>query len=425
MRVPQLPPGSPGVQSLAGQLVVFTGKLSSLSRQEARLLVRQLGGTTAEDPTVRTTLLVVGAEGFGPQSRIVDGAAIAPAEPTDPGGGGPDASGPSAAATAASLQPSLRASRAVRETSNKLRHAESLNAQQLAHIRIIGEDEFCGLVGLPTTDTLKRQYFALRDLLVRYPGLREDQLKYLVKYGVIQPVLRTNADMFFGFPDLAAIKQVHDGLAAGLPFRSVVRGFVASRQGQLALDFRLEATPAKILMLSRPQRSTATLERSGSGPVQVDPRDVATAERYFVAGSSLDDGDESTLEEAALAYRKALEVDPSLVPALINLANIHYRTGELVEAQALYERAIDLEDDFFEAHFNLGNIHHDLGRFRQAQACYEEALRLSPAYADGHFYLAVTLEKLGLPAEARPHWLAYRQLAPQGEWIELAKEFSE
>ncbi len=79
-----------------------------------------------------------------------------------------------------------------------------------------------------------------------------------------------------------------------------------------------------------------------------------------------------------MAYRKALEHDPYLVAALINLANIHYSRDELVEAQALYERAIGLESDFFEAHFNLGNIYHDLGRFAEAQACYREALRLNP-----------------------------------------------
>jgi tetratricopeptide (TPR) repeat protein len=120
-----------------------------------------------------------------------------------------------------------------------------------------------------------------------------------------------------------------------------------------------------------------------------------------------------------------LELDPYLVPALINLANIHYSRDELVEAQALYERAIGLESDFFEAHFNLGNIYHDLGRFNEAQDCYVEALRLNPFYADTHFYLAVTLEKMGLSTEARPHWRSYQQLAPQGEWVELAKEFSE
>ena len=40
-------------------------------------------------------------------------------------------------------------------------------------------------------------------------------------------------------------------------------------------------------------------------------------------------------------------------------------------------------------------------------------------------YLAVTLEKMGLSNDARPHWRAYQQLAPQGEWVALAKEFSE
>ena len=44
---------------------------------------------------------------------------------------------------------------------------------------------------------------------------------------------------------------------------------------------------------------------------------------------------------------------------------------------------------------------------------------------DAHFYLAVTFEKMGLSQEARPHWTAYRSLAPQGEWVELAKEFSD
>ena len=39
--------------------------------------------------------------------------------------------------------------------------------------------------------------------------------------------------------------------------------------------------------------------------------------------------------------------------------------------------------------------------------------------------LAVTLEKIGHSAEAKAHWRSYRDLAPEGEWVELAKEFSE
>jgi tetratricopeptide (TPR) repeat protein len=120
-----------------------------------------------------------------------------------------------------------------------------------------------------------------------------------------------------------------------------------------------------------------------------------------------------------------LIVDPDLVPAIVNLANIHYARDALIEAQALYERALNLEPDCFEGHFNLGNILHDLGRFDRALACYREAVALNPSYPDAHFYLAVTLEKTGHSAEARPHWKAYQELAPHGEWSELAREFTE
>jgi tetratricopeptide (TPR) repeat protein len=91
----------------------------------------------------------------------------------------------------------------------------------------------------------------------------------------------------------------------------------------------------------------------------------------------------------------------------------------------LYERAIGLDPNCFEAHFNVGNSQHDLGRFDRALVCYRDAVALNPGYADAHFYLAVTLEKTGHSAEAKPHWKAYQELAPDGEWTELAEEFLE
>jgi len=149
--------GSP----LAGQLVVFTGKLSSLGRKDARALVTRLGGDTADDVNAKTTMLVIGAEGFRPTPE--------------------------------------------RDKSNKLKRAEELNAQPGAGprpIRILSEEDFCRLAGVATPDTLKRQYHAMRDVMARYRALREDHLRYLVKCGVLRPVLRTNADTFFAFPDL-------------------------------------------------------------------------------------------------------------------------------------------------------------------------------------------------------------------------------
>ena len=242
------------------------------------------------------------------------------------------------------------------------------------------------------------------------------------KWGLIGRLDRGSGEAYYAFPDLAVIRQADEALAGGASFRAVLRNLLASRSGQLTFDFRLDAQPAKVLQLKRrePPPLAALMDPAPR------PRLVASsAEQFFVAASILDDGDPANSGEASAAYRRALEADPYLVPALINLANIHYAKDEIAEAQALYERAIALEPDVFEAHFNLGNIFHDLGRYPEAQNCYREALALNSAYADAHFYLAVTLEKNGQSLDARAHWRAYQQLAPQGEWVDLAKEFSD
>jgi tetratricopeptide (TPR) repeat protein len=356
-------------QPLADQVVVFTGKLSSIGRKEAQALVIRLGGSAADEVSARTTLVVVGAEGA--------------------------ASG---------------------EKSQKQRKAEDLG------VRVISENDFCRMAGLQPPEDLKQQYYGQRDLLGMYPGLREDHLRYLQKWGLIRPVMRTHTETYFPFSDLLIIRQVSAELQSA-PFRAIVRGLQAERSGQLTFDFRIDAEPARIIRLKRPKAKEVGKE-TGRDAVVPMTSPQTLAEEYFTKASALD-VDESRHNAAASWYRKALEIDPYLVPALINLANIHYGRDELAEAQALYERAIGLDPDFFEAHFNLGNIYHDLGRFKEAAACYRTALLLNGQYADAHFYLAITLEKTGHSLEAKSHWRAYQTLSPDGEWVELAREFSE
>ena len=279
-----------------------------------------------------------------------------------------------------------------------------------------------------------------RDVRSLYPSITDNHLRYLEKWGLIHGGA-PREERLYSFGDLLTIKQVAAELQRGTSLRVILRGLLAERQGQLELDFHGHASDvprAKVLALEGHKArggSSAPTQNIHPGPAASrdaslqgfpfsDPQ-TALAAKYFIEGSRLDDGDGRKMEEAAAAYRKALVIDPDLVPAIVNLANIHYARDELIEAQALYERAINLDQDCFEAHFNLGNIHHDLGRFGEALHCYRGAVKLNPAYPDAHFYLAVTLEKTGHSVEAKPHWKAYQDLAPQGEWVELAKEFSE
>jgi len=351
----------------SGQTLVFAGRLLALVRDEARALAEQLGATVVDEVTSGVDVLVAAS---------------------DPG--------------------------------QKLKRAEQINAEIPGRIRVMPEDEFCQIAGVASPSALRQQYHAQRDLLDRYRHIREDHLRYMQKWGLIRPAVRTEGETYYAFPDLGVIKQAEAELAAGASFRAVVKNLRDARSGQLAFDFRIEAQPAKILELKRrePPPMAALM-------APLIEEEASSAEEYFMAASILDNGDPANFDEAAAAYRHALELDPYLVPALINLANIHYARDEIIEAQALYERAAALEPDVFEAHFNLGNIYHDLGRYAEAQACYREALALNPTYADAHFYLAVTLEKSGQSPDARPHWKAYQNLAPNGEWVDLAKEFSD
>jgi tetratricopeptide (TPR) repeat protein len=373
-------PALPRAPALTGETVVFTGKLWSFGRKEARAVVERFGGTPDDDVTLRTTLLVVGGESY-PE-------------------GVPDVA------------------RLVHDTSThsqKLRRAAQLNADQPDKVRLISEDEFCRRIGLPSLAELREKHYGQRDILAMYPSLREDHLRYLQKWGFIRPAFKNNADTFYDFGALTLMRQVHNELQRGMSFRAVLRDLQASRSGQLTFDFRIDAQPARII----------TLKPREIAPPQPGLRPLSTAEQYFLMGSLLDDGSADRQDDAAEAYRRALEDDPDLVAAIINLANIHYAKDELAEARALYERAILLDASYFEAHFNLGNIHHDHGRYLDAEVCYRNALDINPAYAEAHFYLAVTLEKTGRSTDARHHWLRYQSLAPEGEWVELAREFSD
>ncbi len=273
--------------------------------------------------------------------------------------------------------------------------------------------------------------FGVKDIRNRYPRITENHLRYLEKCGLVRAAA-ARGDGEFTFAEVATIKQLSMELEKSVPLKHALRALMADHQGQLQLDFHASnPSPAKVVALPAPQQRRPVAERAPAPPVVTgtafpfsDPQ-AALAAKYFIEGSRLDDGDDRKMEEAAAAYRKALVIDPDLVPAIVNLANIHYARDELIEAQALYERAIALDQDCFEAHFNLGNIHHDLGRYDDALVCYRDAVALSPGYADAHFYLAVTLEKTGHSPEAKPHWRTYQELAPDGEWIELAREFSE
>lgn len=84
------------------------------------------------------------------------------------------------------------------------------------------------------------------------------------------------------------------------------------------------------------------------------------------------------VEEAVIAYNKAISICPDYAPAYNNLGVI-YLDGirNLKEAKTLFETAISLKNDYTLAHFNLGRVLEADGNKVEAAKCYQKAIELN------------------------------------------------
>ncbi|MCC7184712.1 MAG: hypothetical protein IT185_00620, partial [Acidobacteria bacterium] len=228
----------PAERPFAGQHVAVLGKGGVLSRRDMRALVERLGGTCAFSLSDHTTIVI----------RTGDA----------PAAGWP------------------------------------------AHVReVLTEDAVCRAAGLPDLEMLRTRYYSARDLQGMYPGLREDHLRYLGKWGLIRPVAGR-----YSFNDLHVIKAAAADLAKGVPLNGILRGLTAERTGQLAFDFqptRMDSPRARVVSLPTARRDA---QGAADRAAQIQSANYTLAAKYFLEGAELDDGDERNLDLASASYRR-------------------------------------------------------------------------------------------------------------------------
>ncbi len=142
---------------------------------------------------------------------------------------------------------------------------------------------------------------------------------------------------------------------------------------------------------------------------------------WFMAGCDAED--RSDLSAAEEAYRKALELQPTLAAAHTNLGNLLYRRGDAIAARAAYERAIELEPNQPEARFNLGNVLEDIGETDLAIAEMRRVCWAHPEFADAHYNLGLLLARSGGVTQARKHLEMYLELDEESDWSQHARTF--
>lgn len=183
--------------------------------------------------------------------------------------------------------------------------------------------------------------------------------------------------------------------------------------GQLLLDFDAKEIEKLRSFPMQSSRRTA----------QDESRDEARkseAEQWFQRGLAIEETG-ARAEDAAAAYRKAIELNPNAAGALVNLGTIAFRKKKLKDAAAYYARAVAADPDYPLARFNLGNLEEEQGHVETARRHYLDAIRLNPRYADAYFNLALLCERSGDLLQAVGYWQTYLKLDAASSWASTAR----
>ena len=278
----------------------------------------------------------------------------------------------------------------------------------------------------------------------------ESQIRAYARLGQIDPERGPGRRLAFSFQELLLLRTTKGLLDSGVPARRMRRIWSSLRRqlegkapltgisifadgrravawdgrarwrpdsGQFLLDFdagalaeRALAVPDSIAVIERPPaRAEVDQPSTGDDDEELGDREppALSAEQWFQIGCELEDG--SPLE-AQVAYRQAIEADPDLADAHLNLGRLAHAAGELGKAEAHYRDAVRIDADDPVAHFNLGVLLEDRERSAEAIHAYQRALSLDPGQADAHYNLGLLLESLGRRSAAMRHLMAAQRL---------------
>ncbi len=116
--------------------------------------------------------------------------------------------------------------------------------------------------------------------------------------------------------------------------------------------------------------------------------------------------------EAETCSRRAIELHPDAIGALLNLGNALMAQHKYEEATRCYRRILARNAREPQAHNNLGTLLKLQGRLEEAEASYREALRHAPHYPDALTNLGTVLQEQGRLEEALACYQRAVQLKP-------------
>ncbi len=379
--------------ALEGKQIAITGRLASMTRNEAVDWIRKVGGEYHPTPIRTTDYLVIGQQGW-PLQR--DG----------------------------------------RLTQHMLK-AQSLREKGL-DVQIIPEDEFLGHLGLgERQDGIRRLYTT--EQLSRILQTPVALLRSWVRLGLIKPAKTVHRLCYFNFEQVASAKVLIELSRRGVTSERIRKSlqqlghWIPDAETSLNQLGILERGGRLLVRLQNGQLAepSGQLQLDFGPPAEPEPEDEEgdpppTPHLHRISRDWFEEAirheEEDRLEDAAEAYHQALLAGQAEPEICFNLGNVLYRLGRKDAASQRFMQAVEQDPEYVEAWNNLGNVFAETNRHEHALLAYQNALRVEPNYADAHFNLAETLEHLNRRAEARDHWRRYLKLDPHSSWARQVRE---
>lgn len=264
--------------------------------------------------------------------------------------------------------------------------------------------------------------------VARLLNLSAERVRSWVRSGFLEPERGKRGELRFTFQDLVLLRAARELLGARVPagrvrraLRELRRQIPADRplsglsivadgrrvvardgrtrwipeSGQTLFDFEVSELHRKVAPL------TERLALRGRRKRELD------AEGWYELGCDLE---AVSPDDAVDAYRHALELDPELSEAHVNLGRLLHESGKVETALSHYQAALEASSDNVTAAFNLGVALEDAGRDEEALVAYERAIAIDRGFRDAHWNIACLYERMGKPAAALRHLRLYRQL---------------
>ncbi|HEX6985818.1 MAG TPA: tetratricopeptide repeat protein [Planctomycetaceae bacterium] len=392
---PPSPPAPPPV--LAGERVTFTGKLASMTHQQASELVERHGGKATEHASRQTTLLVVGEEGW----------------PLEADG----------------------------KPAQKFRQVQEWREHGAA-IRVLRESDWLHLLGLSDRrGEVHRLYTPA--MLGQMLDLPVSLIRRWERVGLLRAAKRVCRLPYFDFQEVARLRRLAELLDAGISREELEESLAAlaelfpeaggpkAKLDLLARDSRVYLRDDRGLLepssgqrvfdfedgSSLPNDAPASLPLETRSPT---PPACSSAAEWFSRGCALLEEDQPAA--AVEAFRMALMLRPGDAEAQFCLADALYRSGNAAGALERFYAVVETDRKYLEAWTQIGCLHAERDEHDAAIAAFHVALDLHPDYPDAHLHLAEALHAAGRAAEAEPHWRRYLEFDRRGPWADLARQ---